>query len=77
MAERAAARARAHGAGTFQLVDSLHALKADVFAGRINPGSITIVRSIVTPPLAAQGTSDTAVFTGPLANYTITTVGPW
>ena len=58
--------------GTFQLVDSIHPLKADVFAGRINPAQITIVRSIVTP---ATGGTDTAVFSGPRANYAVTISG--
>jgi Ca2+-binding RTX toxin-like protein len=58
---------------TFQLVDSLHALKADVIAGRINPSQVTIVRSIVTP--TTGGGTDTAVFSGARANYTVTTSG--
>jgi Ca2+-binding RTX toxin-like protein len=61
------------------LVNSLHALQTDVFAGRINPGAISIVRSIVTPTVGAADclaavplNCDTAVFTGPLADYIIT-----
>jgi Ca2+-binding RTX toxin-like protein len=64
----------------FVFVNSLDALKTDVFAGRINPGQITIVRSIVTPasvpaadcnvtPASARVNCDTAAFSGPLANY--------
>jgi Ca2+-binding RTX toxin-like protein len=64
----------------FVFVNSLDALKTDVFAGRINPSQITIVRSIVTPatvpaadcnvtPASAQVNCDTAAFSGPLANY--------
>jgi len=54
------------------LVDSLQQLKTAVFAGQINPGSITFVRSIVTT--GTNGT-DTAVFTGPRADYTVTVTG--
>ena len=63
-----------------QFVDTLHALKTDVFAGRINPGQIAIVRSILTPTVppadcaagAAALNCDTAVFSGNQAEYTIT-----
>ena len=55
-----------------QLVDTLHALKADVFAGRINPGQITMVRSIVT---SGSNGIDTAVFSGNRAEYTISSNG--
>ena len=64
----------------FVFVNSLDALKTDVFAGRLNPGQITIVRSIVTPatvpaadcnvtPASAQVNCDTAAFSGPIGNY--------
>ena len=44
-------------------------LQQAVFAGLVDPGNLVIVREIVSP---ANGTSvDTAVFSGPLANYTI------
>ena len=51
------------------LVDSMEELRADVFAGRLNPGAIEIVRSV---KVAAAGTSnnDTAVFSDVRANYT-------
>ena len=52
-----------------QLVDGMTSLQADVFAGRINPGDISIVRSIVTAP--ADAAVDTAVFTGPRSSYTV------
>ncbi len=55
------------GGGT-QLVDSMLALQEDVFAGLIDPGDISIVRSIETN---SDGI-DTAVFSGPLADYDIT-----
>jgi Ca2+-binding RTX toxin-like protein len=58
--------------GPALLANSLHELKAAVFAGQINPGSITFVRSIVT---TGTGGTDTAVFTGPRADYTVTVVG--
>ncbi len=64
--------------GTIRLANSLQELKNDVFAGLLNPGAITFVRSIVTPAVGAAdcGTAspvncDTAAFTGPRANYTV------
>ena len=63
----------------FVFANSIDQLRSDVFAGRINPGAISIVRSIVTPTagpadcLAAVPLNcDTAVFSGPLADYIIT-----
>ena len=52
-------------------VNSLQELKTAVFAGQINPGSITYIREIITTDGA--GNIDTAVFSGPRANYTVTT----
>ena len=52
----------------FRRVDSLHALKTDVFAGRLNPGNISIVRSIVN---SGSTGLDVALFSGPIGNYTI------
>ncbi|WP_159083677.1 peroxidase family protein [Nocardioides terrigena] len=52
------------------LVDNLAALQADVFAGRIDPGSLRIVRTVETTP-AGAGT-DTALFSGAQTEYTIT-----
>jgi Ca2+-binding RTX toxin-like protein len=53
-----------------KLFDSLTEIRADVFAHKINPGDIEIVRSIET---AAPGRDvDTAVFSGPLGDYDIT-----
>jgi beta-lactam-binding protein with PASTA domain len=51
-------------------------LREAVFAtaSRVNPGSIQIVRSIVSTG-ALPGDIDTAVFSGPLANYAITVQG--
>ena len=52
-------------------------LQAAVFAGTVDPGNLVIVREITTP--ASPGSVDTAVFSGPRANYTITPanlVGP-
>ena len=52
----------------------MKALQNDVRNGLTNPGSIDIVRSIVTPlPAQTAGNVDTAVFTGPRANYTVAT----
>jgi Ca2+-binding RTX toxin-like protein len=53
----------------FRLVDGLSALRSEVLAGLINPGDISIVRTIVQAP---GGTSvDTAVFSGNLAEYAV------
>ena len=49
-------------------MNSLQNLKVDVFAGLLNPASISIVRSIV---ITTMGTNDIALFSGPVANYTI------
>jgi len=66
--------------GTVKLVDSARELIDDVFADpqRLNPGNITIVRTIVTPAVppgdcnaAAPLNCDTAVFSGPAADYDI------
>ena len=56
------------GGGT-RLVDSMLQLESDVFARLVNPGDISIVRTIV--PGTPGGDVDTAVFSGPLADYTI------
>jgi Ca2+-binding RTX toxin-like protein len=59
-------------------VNSMTQLRADVLAGRINPGDIVIIRSIVTPVVSGDCSDsfptncDTAVFSGALAEYTIT-----
>ena len=60
-------------AGDTKLVASMTALRDDVFAGRINPGDIKIARKIetATPVAGAQPALDTAVFSGPRADYTI------
>ncbi|HXT31310.1 MAG TPA: peroxidase family protein [Vicinamibacterales bacterium] len=66
--------------GTVKLVDDPRELVDDVFANpqRLNPGHITIVKSIVTPaPVPADcGAAhpvncDTAVFANPLSEYSI------
>jgi Ca2+-binding RTX toxin-like protein len=49
--------------------DSMTQLQAAAFAGQINPGSIRVVREILTADGA--GDIDTAVFSGARANYTI------
>jgi hypothetical protein len=45
-------------------------LQEAVFAGTVNPGDIEAVREILT----ASGGTDSAVFSGPEINYTVTTV---
>jgi Ca2+-binding RTX toxin-like protein len=57
--------------GAFQLVDTMLDLQADVFARRINPGDITIVRSIETAGISPDDV-DTAVYCDVSTNYTIT-----
>ena len=72
--------------GTIKLVDSPADLVDDVFSDpqRLNPGNISIIRSIVTPTdtppsdcgSAAPRNCDTAVFAFPRADYEITLDGP-
>jgi hypothetical protein len=51
-------------------------LAADVAAGVIDPGHLVAVREIITPtPAQSAGNVDSAVFSGPTANYTVTTSG--
>ncbi len=48
-------------------------LQAAVFAGTVNPGNLVAVREIKMPaPGTDTGAVDTAVFAGPLSNYSIT-----
>ncbi|GGK33203.1 hypothetical protein GCM10010124_27420 [Pilimelia terevasa] len=49
--------------------NSMLELQPDVLAGRLDPGSIVIVREILTSPTAGN---DTAVFSEPQENYDIT-----
>ncbi|HYU46130.1 MAG TPA: peroxidase family protein, partial [Terriglobales bacterium] len=60
--------------GTVKLVDSMLALSADVFGDPqlLNPGNITIVRSIVGHTGAAGTDVDTAVYRKTRATYTVT-----
>ena len=57
--------------GTFGPGTTDMTLQQAVFAGLVDPGKIEMRRSIVTEP-TTPGTIDTAVFSGPRANYTIT-----
>jgi hypothetical protein len=53
-----------------------HTLEADVAAGVIDPGNLVAVREVITPTAAQTvGNIDSAVFSGPQANYTVTTTG--
>ncbi|MCW2928696.1 MAG: heme peroxidase [Thermoleophilia bacterium] len=55
------------------LVDNLSDVRDDLMAGRMNPGQADIVRSVKTPTIAeTQNDTDTAVFSGPRADYDIT-----
>ena len=59
--------------GNFRLVDNMKQLQIELRTGQTNPGSIDIVRSVVTPSAGLTlGNVDTALFSGPLLNYTIT-----
>jgi Ca2+-binding RTX toxin-like protein len=51
-------------------VDSMSALRAAVFAGQLDPGTITIRRTIEVSP--AGSSVDTALFTGPRSEYDVT-----
>ncbi len=53
--------------------NSMRDVQAEVFGGFINPGSLRIVREIVTPALVDDDL-DTAVFTDIRANYLLTQV---
>jgi Ca2+-binding RTX toxin-like protein len=55
----------------FRRVNSLHALKIDVFAGALSPGSISYVRTIEVAVDNPALVRDVAVFSGPIENYTI------
>ncbi len=46
-------------------------LQAAVFAGTVDPGNLVIVREITSPPAADAASTDTVVFSGPRANYTL------
>ena len=50
-----------------QSANNMSQVQAAVFAGTINPGQLRIVREILT----GSGGTDTALFSGPLSNYTI------
>jgi beta-lactam-binding protein with PASTA domain/Ca2+-binding RTX toxin-like protein len=72
--------------GSIKLVNDPTSLRDDVFSDpqRLNPGNISIVRSIITPTdtppadcaAAAPRNCDTAVFAFPRADYEITLDGP-
>jgi len=70
--------------GTVKRANSLHELKADVFANpqRLSPTAITFIREIVTPvvPAADCGVAspvncDVAVFSGARSEYVVSVVG--
>jgi Ca2+-binding RTX toxin-like protein len=58
--------------GAFRLVPSLTAIRPDVLAGRIDPGTIDIAREITTAGVLPTDV-DTAVFRGNRAEYVLTT----
>ena len=58
------------GHPTITSVDSMKELVPYMLSGEINPGQLSIVREILT---AAGPDFDTAMFSGPRANYTVTT----
>jgi len=61
--------------GTFGPAGSSMTLQEAVFAGLVDPGDLRMVREIVTEP-TPLATIDTALFSGPVANYTITQPSP-
>ncbi len=65
----------ADGMRSTYLTGSTTTLQQAVFAGTVDPGNIVIVREVLSTP--GPGDVDTAVFTGPLADYTVTTDGAW
>ncbi|MFD1302084.1 peroxidase family protein, partial [Methylobacterium marchantiae] len=68
---RIAVHQNKNGSGpVIRSVDSLNEIKAQLLAGGINPGQLAIVREIVTTGVGPNDV-DTAVFTGNLADYTI------
>jgi hypothetical protein len=57
--------------GTFGPGTDGMTLQAAVYAGKVDPGNVVVVREIVDEPTTA-GAIDTAVFSGPRSNYTVT-----
>ena len=56
--------------GTDGSIESLNEIKADMLAGRINPGQLKIVREIITTGATAAD-KDVALYAGPREDYTI------
>jgi hypothetical protein len=50
-------------------------LQKAVTSGLVDPGNLVAVREIVDPPASTTVSTDTAVFSGPRANYTIAVTG--
>jgi hypothetical protein len=62
------------GGSTGAFVADSPTLQQAVFAGNVNPGNIVAVREIITPTAAeTKDDVDTAVFSGPEANYLVDT----
>lgn len=57
--------------GTDGSVDSLNEIKADLLAGRINPGQMVAVRELITTGATAAD-NDVALYAGNRSDYTIT-----
>ncbi|MBY0381690.1 MAG: calcium-binding protein [Xanthobacteraceae bacterium] len=57
--------------GTDGSVDSLSEIKADMLAGRINPGQLKIVREIITTGATAAD-NDVAMYAGSRADFSLT-----
>jgi hypothetical protein len=58
--------------GTFGAGTAGMTLSQAVFAGLVDPGNLVTVREVVDNEPTTTGAIDTAVFSGPRANYTIT-----
>jgi Ca2+-binding RTX toxin-like protein len=70
---RISVRANADGTGPeLRSVNSMQDLVPEMLSGAINPGQLVIVRELLTAP---GPDFDTAVFSGPRASYTVSTVG--
>ena len=59
--------------GTERSANSLTELQADIMAGKIDPGTVKIVREILSSP--GETDVDTAAFSGAMDEYDISTVG--
>ena len=62
------------GSGPRTPVDNMREVEPEVLAGTLDPGNFRIVREIQRPA-ATGGDVDTAVFSGPRADYAVDNAG--